>query len=354
MDYQGRFDRPNTYDEGDGDSRGRRFDEERGQEYGRRGMRGQGQDQGYGRPSYGSERNEDPRSFQSQRSGYEQREQNDWGGGGEGRYAGTGYGRGQEQSRVEGGRYSEGLTGSLYGQGREPQGSWRPGVGGFERGSGMRQSQGGRGSDFGFRGGNSGSEDRWSQGSFGSVGGYGRGEEFSGRESGSSRGLGFSGESEGADFSRQRYGGSYGLGYSGSERGSMMSASAGRFAGKGPKGYARSDERIKEQVSERLEEDHNIDATEITVEVKNGEVTLEGSVEDRWMKRQAEDLVEQCSGVKQVHNRIRVEKSDGKGNGESRLGSGTSYSSSKEPSGSQGSPTGSTGSDKSSRSRSNA
>src|SRR6185503_6365970 len=35
-----------------------------------------------------------------------------------------------------------------------------------------------------------------------------------------------------------------------------------------------------------------------------------GTVPDRWMKRMAEDLVENCSGVKQVHNRLRVKARD--------------------------------------------
>ena len=41
--------------------------------------------------------------------------------------------------------------------------------------------------------------------------------------------------------------------------------------------------------------------------VQNGEVTLQGSVPDRSMKRAAEDLTEEISGVQQVHNRLRVE-----------------------------------------------
>jgi hypothetical protein len=53
--------------------------------------------------------------------------------------------------------------------------------------------------------------------------------------------------------------------------------------------------------------DPEIDASEMTVEVKNGEVTLEGAVPDRRTKRGAEDCVEEISGVRQVHNRLRVE-----------------------------------------------
>ena len=91
----------------------------------------------------------------------------------------------------------------------------------------------------------------------------------------------------------------------------------GRFTGRGPKGYTRSDERIREDISDRLEQHGEIDATEIEVRVANGEVTLEGTVEDRWMKRLAEDVTEDCPGVKQVNNRIRIQ-----GNGTSLMSGG--------------------------------
>ena len=79
--------------------------------------------------------------------------------------------------------------------------------------------------------------------------------------------------------------------------------------GKGPKGYKRSDERIKEDISDRLGDDPYIDATEIEIVVANGEVTLIGSVNDRMDKRRAEDLAERVSGVQNVENRIRVKSS---------------------------------------------
>ena len=80
------------------------------------------------------------------------------------------------------------------------------------------------------------------------------------------------------------------------------------FRGKGPKGYTRSDQRLTEHICERLTDDAHIDASEISVEVRNGEVTLTGSVPDRHTKWHAEDLVESCGGVTAVHNRLRVER----------------------------------------------
>lgn len=76
--------------------------------------------------------------------------------------------------------------------------------------------------------------------------------------------------------------------------------------GKGPKGYQRSDDRIRESVCEALEHDAHVDATHIEVVVKNGEVILTGTVDDRRMKRDAEDCVHHLPGVKDVQNSLRV------------------------------------------------
>ena len=81
----------------------------------------------------------------------------------------------------------------------------------------------------------------------------------------------------------------------------------GPFSGRGPKGYRRSDERIREDVGEALTRDGDLDASEIVVTVEDGEVTLEGTVPDRRSKRLAEDLAGQ-RGVRDVHNRLRVER----------------------------------------------
>jgi hypothetical protein len=87
-------------------------------------------------------------------------------------------------------------------------------------------------------------------------------------------------------------------------------APQGRYAGRGPKGYQRSDERLKEEVCEQLTADPDVDASDIEVSVQNGEVTLEGTVHTRNMKRAAEDCVDAISGVQQAHNRLRVESND--------------------------------------------
>ena len=77
-------------------------------------------------------------------------------------------------------------------------------------------------------------------------------------------------------------------------------------AGRGPRNYKRSDERIEEDVNESLTRHPGLDASEIQVAVENGEVTLTGIVESRLDKRMAEDAAESCSGVVDVHNQLRV------------------------------------------------
>jgi hypothetical protein len=80
----------------------------------------------------------------------------------------------------------------------------------------------------------------------------------------------------------------------------------GPFTGRGPRGYQRSDERIKEDVSDRLTQHGQIDATDIEVRVENCEVTLIGTVDSREAKRMAEDVSDAVLGVRDVHNKLRV------------------------------------------------
>jgi len=102
------------------------------------------------------------------------------------------------------------------------------------------------------------------------------------------------------DF-RRDYNVRYNMGDSNSQR--------GRYFGKGPKGWKRSDERVKEEVSETLYRDYHIDASEIEVDVKDGVVTLSGTVDSRETKRMAEDCIDRLSGVVDIHNRIRIQGS---------------------------------------------
>jgi osmotically-inducible protein OsmY len=80
----------------------------------------------------------------------------------------------------------------------------------------------------------------------------------------------------------------------------------GSFRGVGPRNYTRSDDRLTEDINERLTDDDDLDASDLSVHVSQGKVTLEGKVEQRWMKHRAEDIADSCIGVKEVENRIQV------------------------------------------------
>jgi len=79
------------------------------------------------------------------------------------------------------------------------------------------------------------------------------------------------------------------------------------FRGRGPKNYTRSDERIREDISERLWDADDVDASDVSVEVQDGVVTLRGNVAQRWIKHRIEDIADSCGGVKDIRNEIRVQ-----------------------------------------------
>src|SRR5262245_33897231 len=108
-----------------------------------------------------------------------------------------------------------------------------------------------------------------------------------------------------ADFDH-RGSSAYPEGFYGERNWEWEGAQRGPHSGKGPKGYQRSDERIREEVNDALTRDGDLDASEIMVEVKDAEVTLEGTVIDRHAKRLAEDLSEDVRGVRDIHNRLRI------------------------------------------------
>jgi hypothetical protein len=131
----------------------------------------------------------------------------------------------------------------------------------------------------------------------------------------------------------------YGYGASGSNYGTGSNRMTHR--GKGPKDYRRSDDRIREDVSDRLADDERVDASEIEVRVNNSEVTLTGTVDSREAKRRAEDLAEQVSGVQNVQNNIRVNREGAASSRSETQGSGSSLYGSTGSSGSNA--TGSSG-----------
>jgi osmotically-inducible protein OsmY len=76
--------------------------------------------------------------------------------------------------------------------------------------------------------------------------------------------------------------------------------------GKGPKGYKRADARVLEDVNDRLTEDSRVDASDISVAIQDGEVTLSGTVQSKFAKRCAEDCTDTVAGVQHVQNNLRI------------------------------------------------
>jgi len=82
-------------------------------------------------------------------------------------------------------------------------------------------------------------------------------------------------------------------------------ATAPNYRGRGPKGYMRSDERIREDICERLSHDPELDASDIEVSVAAQEVTLSGTIADKEQRQQLEECVWDVPGVRFVQNNVR-------------------------------------------------
>jgi osmotically-inducible protein OsmY len=202
----------------------------------------------------------------------------------------------------------------------EGEGSTR---GDRQREAGEQGGPSGRYSGYGdFGRGDYNQRGRGDQGNYGEPN-YSYGQPSYGQDFGSSgtsnygrSGYGQRGYGRESEYSRSgssfgEYGQQYGQpsGQFGSRGGSQ---GQGMHRGKGPKNFQRSDERVKELLCERLHDDPDIDASEITVNVQNGRITLEGTVDSRRTKMAVEDVAEQI-GVQDVQNNLRVQKQGERG-----------------------------------------
>ena len=80
----------------------------------------------------------------------------------------------------------------------------------------------------------------------------------------------------------------------------------GPYTGRGPANYQRSNERILEDVCERLTRHGQLDASGLAVSVADGVVTLSGTTSSRKERRQAEATAEGVTGVQDVRNEIEI------------------------------------------------
>jgi hypothetical protein len=220
--------------------------------------------------------------------------------------------------------------GAERGEWREPgRGRYMEGEGEWGRDLGERRrreegyerwrAEPGRGRDW----------ERWSQGgrepySAGGRGAWGDYGEHS--TYGSSAG----GWGYGRDESRRDFGRDYGRDWrrgGREERGPMerfgekLKEGVRKLTGRGPKGYRRSDDRIRDDVSEQIARSW-VNAENVEVKVEGGEVTLTGFVESREEKRAIEDVAEDVFGVEEVHNHLRLNRA-GQTAGQTSLPAGT-------------------------------
>ncbi|MWL89057.1 BON domain-containing protein [Cupriavidus sp. SW-Y-13] len=120
------------------------------------------------------------------------------------------------------------------------------------------------------------------------------------------RGQGGMGGQSGYGQGRGQGGGQGGYGYDLGGSGDMPARKR-----VGPKGYVRSDDRIREDLCERLTHSGRLDVRDVEVKVSDGVVTLSGSVQDRQQKYRIEDMADEVFGVKEVTNQLRVTRQEG-------------------------------------------
>lgn len=176
---------------------------------------------------------------------------------------------------------------------------------------------GGRVSEYGYfgdeSGGNAARQQGGSRHGFGSRPQRGYQSSYGAEQQGSSQ-FGYLGGT--GERREPRYGPQYDYGRQGGSQPGYEQSPGGPghgnrrfdedYSGRGPRNYSRSDERIKEDICDELSSDPGCNAEDIEIEVKDGMVTLSGTVPSRKMKHRAEDIADAARGVKDVDNRIRV------------------------------------------------
>jgi predicted amino acid-binding ACT domain protein len=238
--------------------------------------------------------------------------------------SGRGYGRegyGRESHGREPYSSREGWGREGYGRESHGQGYGREGYG---RESYGRESTG----RYGYGGPSFRGEESYGQG-------YGR-ESFARSSYGGYRGEERYGEGFGRSPSAYRYGGQGTFrpeGQGGYRPESQWSRSGQEWAGgsqiqerRGPKNYKRSDERIREDVCDVLT-DCDLNCEDVEVTVKEGEVTLSGTVQSREDRREMERIAERLPGVKDVTNQLRVKRESRTEHSDDKMKTAQSFSS---------------------------
>jgi osmotically-inducible protein OsmY len=80
-----------------------------------------------------------------------------------------------------------------------------------------------------------------------------------------------------------------------------------RFVGRGPRSYRRTDDKIIDDICERLTRDPRVDATFVEIKTNQGEVTITGVVGSWEEKQWAGEIAADVFGVQCVQNELRIE-----------------------------------------------
>jgi hypothetical protein len=230
---------------------------------------------------------------------------------------------------------------SGYGGQRDYGGSWGQGGSSYGRGGGSQWRQGESGGSWTGREGDFEGRGSWDPSRTAS------GEQWRDRdELGRSRSwsMGSPAGSYRGDWGSESHRGSWRAGDAGQGMGDWSQGSWGRSQGtmtpsrsrrnRGPRNYQRSDERVREDVCDRLS-DMDMEVDEVEVKVSGGEVTLTGTIESGAARREIERVAETVPGVKDVNNQLRVKRDTGDGSesstGDRQGTSSTMHSSSQQP-----------------------
>lgn len=118
----------------------------------------------------------------------------------------------------------------------------------------------------------------------------------------------------------EQSGSSWGQGQGGTRHGGIRGGMSNR-RNRGPKGYTRSDERIREDLCDQLMSFEGGDFSEVEIDVKDGNVTLKGTINNRQAKYQIEELADNIPGVKDVTDNLKVKRESKFSSGRGGMGS---------------------------------
>ncbi|HYG01427.1 MAG TPA: BON domain-containing protein [Chryseosolibacter sp.] len=75
---------------------------------------------------------------------------------------------------------------------------------------------------------------------------------------------------------------------------------------RGPEGYRRSDQRIREVITDLLTSEDDLDTSDFEVRVNEASVTLQGYIPDDASRRRINEVIERVPGIRKVNDELRI------------------------------------------------